>query len=90
MAFVASCDWVRVHEGDRHPFHPAAAEVDAVVVEALRADDPGRPIDLDEWQVEAAAIDGLWQALVLAGVTRQTPLRGEDLGDEAPRRTPPG
>jgi aromatic ring-opening dioxygenase LigB subunit len=84
VAVVASCDWSHAHEGGRHPFHPAAAEVDAAVVAALHANDPGRLIDLDERQVEAAVIDGLWQVLILAGVVRQVPLRGEVLGYEAP------
>jgi aromatic ring-opening dioxygenase LigB subunit len=34
--------------------------------------------------VEAASIDGLWQALVLAGVLRRVPLRAEVLSYEAP------
>jgi aromatic ring-opening dioxygenase LigB subunit len=53
-------------------------------VEALRASDPGRLIDLPAEQVEAAAIDGLWQALILAGVLQHTPMRGEVLSYEAP------
>jgi aromatic ring-opening dioxygenase LigB subunit len=84
VAFVASCDWAHTHEGGRYGVHQAAAAVDAVVLAALRDNEPGRLIDLDEEQVEAAAIDGLWQALMLAGVMRQTPLRGEVLSYEAP------
>ena len=83
-AFVASCDWSHTHAGGRYGVHPAAAEVDAVVVRALQDNAPGRLIELDERQVEAAAIDGLWQALMLAGVMRHTPLRGEVLSYEAP------
>ncbi len=83
VAFVASCDWSHTHEGGRYGVH-AAAEVDAAVLAALRANDPGRLIDLDEQQVVDAAIDGLWQVLILAGVMNQTPMRGEVLSYEAP------
>ncbi len=62
VAFVASCDWSHTHEGGRYGVHPAAAEVDAAVLAALRTNDPGRLIDLDEQQVKDAAIDGLWRS----------------------------
>ena len=84
VAFIASCDWSHAHEGGRYGFHRAAAEVDAAVVAALRENAPGRLIDLDEQQVAAASIDGLWQTLMLAGVLLHTPLRGEVLSYEAP------
>jgi AmmeMemoRadiSam system protein B len=84
VAFVASCDWAHTHEGGQYGFHQAAADVDAAVLAALRASDPGRLIELDEQQVEDAAIDGLWQALILAGVMKTTPMRGEVLSYEAP------
>ncbi len=84
VAFVASCDWSHTHEGGRYGVHPAAAEVDAAVLAALRANDPGRLIDLDAQQVEDAAIDGLWQVLMLAGVMNRTPMRGDILSYEAP------
>ncbi|MBX6343129.1 MAG: aromatic ring-opening dioxygenase subunit LigB, partial [Thermomicrobiaceae bacterium] len=85
VAFVASCDWGHTHkESGPYGYHPAAAEVDRQVVEALAASDPGRLIDLPEEQARSAAIDGLWQALMLAGVQRHTPLRGEVLSYEAP------
>lgn len=84
VAFVASCDWFHTHEGGRYGVHPAAAEVDAAVLAALRANDPGRLSDLDEQQVEDAAIDGLWQVLMLAGVMNRTQMRGDVLSYEAP------
>ena len=43
-----------------------------------------RLIDLGERLVEAAAIDGLWQALMLAGALEIAPLRHELLSYEAP------
>jgi aromatic ring-opening dioxygenase LigB subunit len=84
VAFVASCDWAHTHAGGRYGVHEAAADVDAAVVAALRDNAPGRLLDLAEERVKAAAIDGLWQALILAGVMEQTPMRGEVLSYEAP------
>ncbi len=34
--------------------------------------------------MEEAAIDGLWQTLILAGVLNRVPMRGEVLSYEAP------
>lgn len=85
IAFIASCDWAHTHRADGpYGFHPDAAEVDRLVVEALEANDPGRLIELPEEKATNAAIDGLWQTLMLAGLMRQVPLRGEVLCYEAP------
>ncbi len=84
VAFVASCDWAHAHPGGRYGSHEAAAAVDAAVVRAFQAGDPGRLIALDEGQVAAASIDGLWQTLMLAGVLHRVPMRGEVLSYEAP------
>ena len=77
VTFVASCDWAHAHAGSRYGPSPDAADVDAVVVEALQANDPGRLIDLDPDKVKNAAIDGLWQVLMLAGVMNVVPMKGE-------------
>jgi len=85
VAFIASCDWAHTHRADGpYGFHPDAAVVDELVVAALRDNDPGRLIDLPEEQVANAAIDGLWQTLMLAGAMRRVPMRGEVLCYEAP------
>ncbi len=85
IAFVASCDWGHTHkESGPYGYHPAAAEADALVVRALEQNDPGRLIDMDEAQAQNAAIDGLWQTLMLAGALEHTPMRGEVLSYEAP------
>jgi aromatic ring-opening dioxygenase LigB subunit len=85
VAFVASCDWGHTHKASGpYGYHPAAAAVDALVVQALRDGAPGRLIDLDAQQVQDAAIDGLWQTLMLAGALEHTPMRGEVLCYEAP------
>ena len=85
IAFIASCDWGHTHaESGPYGYHPKAAEVDHAVLEALRANDPGRLIDLPEEDVRDAAIDGLWQVLMLAGIAEVTPLVGEVLSYEVP------
>ena len=61
-------------------------DANAVVVEALRDGDPGRLIDLDPQLAEDAAIDGLWQLLVLTGVIRGDVFRSEVLSYEAPEK----
>ena len=84
-AFVASCDWGHTHrEEGPYGFHPAAAEVDAKVVAAVRDGDLHRLIDLSDQEVLDAAIDGLWQTLMLAGALDIVPMRGELLSYEAP------
>lgn len=85
IAFVASCDWAHTHREDGpYGFHPDAAVVDQLVVAALRDSDPERLIDLPGEQVANAAIDGLWQTLMLARAIRRVPMRGEVLCYEAP------
>ena len=85
VAFVASCDWAHTHAASGpYGFHPAAAQADALVRQAFAAGSPGALIDFDEQIARDAAIDGLWQALVLAGVLEHTPMRGELLSYEAP------
>ena len=85
VAFVASCDWAHTHRADGpYGFHPAAAEVDAQVVAAVRDGRLERLLDLDEQAATDAAIDGLWQALMLAGALEVVPMRHEVLSYEAP------
>ena len=85
IAFIASCDWAHTHRDDGpYGFHPAAEEVDALVVAAVRDGELNRLLDLDQVKVENAAIDGLWQTLMLAGVLGVVPMRHELLSYEAP------
>jgi aromatic ring-opening dioxygenase LigB subunit len=85
IGFVASCDWGHTHREDGpYGFHPKAAEVDARVVEAIAAGQPLRLLDLSDEDAAAAAIDGLWQTLVLGGVLERVPMRAEVLCYEAP------
>lgn len=85
VGFVASCDWGHAHVADGpYGFHPESAKVDAEVVAAVEANSLTRLIELDEERAENAAIDGLWQALMLGGAFEQTPMNGELLSYEAP------
>jgi len=67
-----------------HWLHPAAAQADALVLQALRAGNLGSLIDMDDDLARDAAIDGLWQALMLAGLLERVPLHGELWSYEAP------
>lgn len=83
--FVASCDWGHTHRADGpYGYHPAAAEVDGRVVEAVKSNGLAALGTLSEDDVQNAAIDGLWQALMLAGVQRVVPLDSQLLSYEAP------
>src|SRR5918998_4845361 len=85
IGFIASCDWGHAHAADGpYGFHPESAAVDAEVVAAVQANDLLRLIDLDEERASDAAIDGLWQTLMLAGALDVTPMNVEFLSYEAP------
>ncbi|MGH2533946.1 MAG: aromatic ring-opening dioxygenase subunit LigB [Thermomicrobiales bacterium] len=85
VAFVASCDWGHTHKEDGpYGFHEDAARVDGRVVEAVRSGDLHSLMALTDEEVQNAAIDGLWQTLMLAGVLAVTPLSCEVLCYEAP------
>jgi len=85
VGFIASCDWGHAHRADGpYGFHPESAAVDAEVVAAVAANDLLRLIDLDEARAQNAAIDGLWQALILAGALETVPMQAELLSYEAP------
>ncbi|HWV34477.1 MAG TPA: aromatic ring-opening dioxygenase subunit LigB, partial [Thermomicrobiales bacterium] len=71
-------------ESGPYGYHPAAAEVDGKVVDAIKQNDLLSLIELPEEDVQNAAIDGLWQTLMLAGINQVTPLRGDLLSYEAP------
>ncbi len=85
VALIASCDWSHKHvEGSPYGYHPAAEQVDAVVVSAIRDNDPLRLIDLEEDLIADAVIDGLWQALVLGGALEVVPMSVDLLSYEVP------
>lgn len=78
IGFVASCDWSHVHaESGPYGAHPIAQTMDETIQIAIRANDLASLKHLPEPDVEAAAIDGLWQCLILAGIQQRVPLRSE-------------
>jgi aromatic ring-opening dioxygenase LigB subunit len=85
IGFIASCDWGHAHtESGPYGYHPAAAIVDNQVVEAIKQDDLLSLIALPDEDVQNAAIDGLWQTLMLAGALKAVPMDVEFLSYEAP------
>ena len=85
IAFVASCDWGHTHaESGPYGFHEEAAKVDAEIVAGVKANDLMRLIDLDEERARNAAIDGLWQTLILAGALEAVSMGVDFLSYEAP------
>jgi aromatic ring-opening dioxygenase LigB subunit len=69
IGFVASCDWSHVHRDDGpYGYDPIATVMDQQIVDAIEAEELPGLIDLPQGDVERAAIDGLWQTLILTGV----------------------
>lgn len=85
VAFVASCDWGHRHlESGPYGYHPASAEVDAEIVAAIQANDLASLDSITDERAADAAIDGLWQTLVLAGVLEGTGFQSDLMIYEAP------
>lgn len=85
IGFIASCDWAHRHDPNGPGgFHPDAKRMDALVVQAIKDNDPLSLIDLPDEFIHNAAIDGLWQLLMLAGAQQITPMDVEFLCYEAP------
>jgi aromatic ring-opening dioxygenase LigB subunit len=85
VAFIASCDWAHRHaDSGPYGFHPDAKRMDDEVVAAIKANQPASLIGLDDEYVRNAAIDGLWQLLMLAGVMEVVPMDVDFLSYEAP------
>jgi AmmeMemoRadiSam system protein B len=85
VAFIASCDWGHRHsESGPYGYSEASAEVDAQVVDAVKAEDLRRLLDISDERANEAAIDGLWQTLILQGILEHTPLKVDFLSYEAP------
>ncbi|WDM03045.1 extradiol ring-cleavage dioxygenase [Alicyclobacillus cycloheptanicus] len=65
---IASCDWAHAHAQDGpYGFDPAAAALDAKVVELVKANDLESMAAFDSAWIAAAKPDGIWQTLILAG-----------------------
>ncbi|HYH12803.1 MAG TPA: aromatic ring-opening dioxygenase subunit LigB [Thermomicrobiales bacterium] len=85
IGFIASCDWAHTHRDDGpYGFHEAAERVDAIIVDKVRRNQLMDLMDLPDDDVQNAAIDGLWQTLMLAGIQGQVPFELELKSYEAP------
>jgi aromatic ring-opening dioxygenase LigB subunit len=85
IGFIASCDWAHRHDPDGpNGFHPDAPRMDQTVVQAIKDNDIMSLIDLDDEFVSNAAIDGLWQLLMLEGAKQVVPMDVDFLTYEAP------
>lgn len=85
VALVASADWGHAHDpAGPYGYDPASAEFDAMVVRTIRLDSLDRLLTTDLDFAERAKVDGLWQAVILAGALQHTPMRGTLLSYEAP------
>ena len=85
IAFVASCDWGHRHaESGPYGYHPESAVVDAEVVAAVTANDVLSLRDLPDDRAETAAIDGLWQLLMLGGALQGKGWASDVISYEAP------
>jgi aromatic ring-opening dioxygenase LigB subunit len=85
VAFIASCDWGHRHRADGpYGFHEASARVDRGIVAVIEAGALRDLLAITDQDAADAAIDGLWQTLMLAGVLEQAPLAGDLLSYEAP------
>ncbi len=85
VGFIASCDWAHRHDPDGpNGFHPDAPRMDAEVSEAIMRNDILSLIDLDDEYIHNAAIDGLWQLLMLGGAQQVVPMDVDFLSYEAP------
>jgi aromatic ring-opening dioxygenase LigB subunit len=85
VAFIACCDWGHRHREDGpYGFHEASARIDRVIVDAVASGDLRSLLAVTDQDATDAAIDGLWQVLMLAGILERAPLAGDLLSYEAP------
>ena len=85
VAFIASCDWGHRHqESGPYGYHPASAIVDQKVLKAVTDNSLLDLMSISDDEASDAAIDGLWQALMLAGVLIKMPMNVDVISYEAP------
>jgi aromatic ring-opening dioxygenase LigB subunit len=86
VAFVASCDWGHCHREDGpYGYHPESERVDGIVVDAIKREDIKSLTSLTEEETTTAAIDGLWQTLMLDGFIEGIDSKVDFLLYEKPR-----
>jgi aromatic ring-opening dioxygenase LigB subunit len=85
IAYIASCDWSHRHlASGPYGFSEVAAPADARIVAAMRGNDLRSLEAVTPEEIAAAAMDGIPQTLILAGVIEQTGLAVDLLSYEAP------
>jgi aromatic ring-opening dioxygenase LigB subunit len=85
VALLASCDQGHAHDPNgRYGYHPASAEHDAWMCEAIIENDLFCLMEWREDFLETAKVDAFWQTIILVGALKHTPMHGELLSYEAP------
>jgi aromatic ring-opening dioxygenase LigB subunit len=85
VALVASADWGHAHDPlGPYGFDPASADFDRMVQQIIKANDLDTFLSTDLDFADRAKVDGLWQAVMLAGALHHTPMRGQLLSYQAP------
>lgn len=85
FAYIASCDWSHRHSPDGpYGYSDVAAPADARIVSAMQEGNLESLANVTQEEVQAAAMDGLPQTLILAGAIERTKLTCDVLSYEAP------
>ncbi len=85
VALIASADQGHAHdENGPYGYHPASAEYDELVRQAINENQLASLLELPMSLVDEAKPDSLWQLAVLHGVMQKVPLKGEVLSYEVP------
>ncbi len=85
VALVASADWGHAHDPlGPYGFDPASADFDKMIQQTIKANDLDTLLSTDLDFADRAKVDGLWQAVILAGALHHTPMRGQLLSYQAP------
>jgi len=85
VALIASADWGHAHDADGpYGLDPASAEFDGMIQNIIKEGDLDKLLEVDIDFADRAKVDGLWQAITLAGALHQTPMRGELLSYQVP------
>lgn len=85
VVYIASCDWSHRHRADGpYGYSDVAAPADARIVSAIQRNDLASLATVTQEEVQAAAMDGLAQTLILAGVIERTAFTADLLSYEVP------
>ncbi len=85
IAYIASCDWSHRHSADGpYGYSDYAAVADRNILSAVESETLGSLASVTPKEVADAAMDGLPQTLILAGVIDKTGLKVDLLSYEAP------